>query len=125
MSSAGPASLEALITTRSLDDPEVLAASGDVVDHRILPDVTVLKIGGQSLIDRGRAAVLPVVQELLAAKARHPVLIGTGGGTRARHIYSLAAELGLPTGVLRDLGSAVAGQTRGATSSRRPTAVGT
>ena len=38
------------------------------------------------------------------------MLIGTGGGTRARHIYSLAAELGLPTGVLCDLGSAVAGQ---------------
>jgi molybdenum storage protein len=38
------------------------------------------------------------------------MLIGTGGGTRARHAYSLAAELGLPTGVLTDVGSAVAGQ---------------
>ena len=32
------------------------------------------------------------------------------GGTRARHAYSLAAELGLPTGVLTDVGSAVADQ---------------
>jgi molybdenum storage protein len=61
-------------------------------------------------MDRGRAAVYPVVEELVAAKATHPMLIGTGGGTRARHAYSLAAGLGLPTGVLSDVGSAVAGQ---------------
>lgn len=29
---------------------------------------------------------------------------------RARHLYALAAEFGLPTGVLTDIGSAVAGQ---------------
>jgi len=110
MTNAGPASLETLLTTRSLGDPALLRASENAPDHRILPAVSVLKIGGQSLIDRGRAAVLPVVEELLAAKATHPMLIGTGGGTRARHIYSLAAELGLPTGVLSDVGSAVAGQ---------------
>lgn len=94
----------------SLPDAELQLTSQTAPDLRILPDVSVLKIGGQSLIDRGRAAVLPVVEELVAAKATHPLLIGTGGGTRARHIYSLAAELGLPTGVLSDLGSAVAGQ---------------
>ena len=43
-------------------------------------------------------------------KRTHRLLIGTGGGTRARHAYSLAAELGLPTGVLSDIGAAVAGQ---------------
>ena len=110
MSDPAPASFEALLTTRSLDDPDLRRASASGAEHRVLPDVSVLKIGGQSLIDRGRAAVLPVVEELLAAKSGHPMLIGTGGGTRARHIYSLAAELGLPTGVLSDLGSAVAGQ---------------
>ncbi|WP_226363436.1 amino acid kinase family protein [Pseudonocardia abyssalis] len=102
--------LEALLTSRTLSDPELMAATDTVPDQRILPDVSVLKIGGQSLMDRGRAAVYPVVEELVAAKAQHPMLIGTGGGTRARHAYSLAAELGLPTGVLSDVGSAVAGQ---------------
>lgn len=87
-----------------------MSATDIVPDQRILPDVSVLKIGGQNLMDRGRAAVCPVVEELVAAKATHPMLIGTGGGTRARHAYSLAAELGLPTGVLSDVGSAVAGQ---------------
>ena len=68
MSETRPAPFEALLTTRSLDDPALLRASASAPDHRVLPDVTVLKIGGQSLIDRGRAAVLPVVEELLAAE---------------------------------------------------------
>jgi uridylate kinase len=70
----------------------------------------VLKIGGQSLMDRGRSAIHPLVEELVEVKASHQILIGTGGGTRARHVYALAAELGLPTGVLTDVGAAVAGQ---------------
>ncbi|HEU0318423.1 MAG TPA: hypothetical protein VFR49_13895, partial [Solirubrobacteraceae bacterium] len=102
--------LETLLMTRSLGDAELMAASDTAPDYRILPDVSVLKIGGQSLIDRGRAAVLPVVEELAVVKRSHQILIGTGGGTRARHAYALAAELGLPTGVLTDVGAAVAGQ---------------
>jgi molybdenum storage protein len=107
---AGTATLELLLMTRSLSDPELLAASAEAPDHRILPDVTVLKVGGQSLMDRGRAAVYPVVDEIADIKRTHRLLIGTGGGTRARHVYSLAAELGMPTGVLSEVGSAVAGQ---------------
>jgi len=109
------AALGELLLSRSLDDPELLAATDATPDERLLPDVHVLKIGGQSLMDRGRAAVLPVVEEIVANLPRadsagHRMLIGTGGGTRARHAYALAAELGLPTGVLSDIGSAVAGQ---------------
>ncbi len=96
--------------TRSLSDAELMHASGEAPDYAILPDVSVLKIGGQSLIDRGAAAVLPLVEELVEVKESHPILIGTGGGTRARHVYALAAELGMPTGVLTDVGAAVAGQ---------------
>lgn len=104
------ATLQSLLMTRSLDDPELQAASAATPDHAILPNVSVLKIGGQSIMDRGRSAVYPIVAELLRVKNEHPLLIGTGGGTRARHAYSLAAELGLPTGVLSDVGAAVAGQ---------------
>ena len=35
---------------------------------------------------------------------------GTGAGTRARHLYSIAAGLGLPAGVLSQLGASVANQ---------------
>jgi molybdenum storage protein len=104
------ASLESLLMSRSLNDSELMQASDNAPDYPILPDVSVLKIGGQSLIDRGRAAIFPIVEELAVVKRSRQVLIGTGGGTRARHVYSVAAELGLPTGVLTDVGAAVAGQ---------------
>jgi hypothetical protein len=32
------------------------------------------------------------------------MILGTGAGTRARHVYSLAIDLGLPFGVLTVLG---------------------
>jgi molybdenum storage protein len=99
-----------MLMERSLSDPELLELSGSAPDYSILPDVSVLKVGGQSVIDRGRAAVYPIVEELAEIKRAHPILIGTGAGTRARHAYALASELGLPTGVLTDIGAAVAGQ---------------
>ena len=102
--------LEALLMERSLTDPELLAAAAAAADYRILPDATVIKIGGQSVIDRGRAAVYPLVDEIVAARKNHKLLIGTGAGTRARHLYSIAAGLGLPAGVLSQLGASVANQ---------------
>jgi molybdenum storage protein len=70
----------------------------------------VVKIGGQSVMDRGRAAVYPLVEEIVANLRHHKMILGTGAGTRARHIYSLAIDLGLPVGVLTVLGTAVAWQ---------------
>jgi molybdenum storage protein len=104
------AALQTLLMERSLTDAELLEASDAAPDYAILPDANVLKIGGQSVIDRGRAAVYPIVEELVKAKGEHQIMIGTGAGTRARHLYALAAELGLPTGALNDIGTAVAGQ---------------
>lgn len=102
--------LHSLLMSRSLTDSALLTASDTAPDFRVLPDVTVVKIGGQSVIDRGRSAVYPIVAELIEAAKTHKIMIGTGAGTRARHLYALAAELGLPTGVLTGLGTAVAGQ---------------
>jgi molybdenum storage protein len=104
------ADLEALLMQRSLDDRELLDAAENAADFRILPDVSVIKIGGQSVIDRGRAGLYPLLDEIVAARAKHKLLIGTGAGTRARHLYSIAAGLGLPAGVLSQLGSSVADQ---------------
>jgi molybdenum storage protein len=104
------AELEALLMQRSLSDPQLQAAAEAAADFRILPDATVIKIGGQSVIDRGRAAVYPLVDEIAAARKSHKLLIGTGAGTRARHLYSIGAGLGLPAGVLAQLGPSVADQ---------------
>lgn len=104
------AELEAILMQRSLTDAELLAAADKAEDFRILPDASVIKIGGQSIIDRGRAAVYPLVDEIVNARKRHRMLIGTGAGTRARHLYSIAAGVGLPAGVLSQLGASVADQ---------------
>ena len=74
----------------------------------VLPNLWVIKIGGQSIMDRGRAAVHPILEELVDAKERGVhFVIGAGGGTRARHVYSLGLDLNLPTGMLARLGSSV------------------
>lgn len=72
------AELEALLMERSLTDEELLRATDAAPQHRILPDATVIKIGGQSVIDRGRAAVYPLVDEIVAARQDHQLLIGDG-----------------------------------------------
>ena len=102
--------LETLLMQRSLTDAQLQAAADAAPDFRILPDATVIKIGGQSVIDRGRAAVYPLVEEIVAVRKAHKLLIGTGAGTRARHLYSIAAGLSLPAGVLSQLGASVADQ---------------
>src|SRR5918911_1614945 len=94
----------------SLADPHVLEATDATPDYAILPWANVVKIGGQSIMDRGRSAVYPLVDEIVANLPRHKLILGTGAGTRARHIYSLAIDLGLPVGVLTVLGTAVAWQ---------------
>ncbi len=104
------ADLEDLLMQRSLTDNQLLEAAYEAPDFRILPNVSVIKIGGQSVIDRGRSAVYPLVDEIVAARQFHKLLIGTGAGTRARHLYSIAAGLNLPAGVLSQLGASVADQ---------------
>lgn len=77
---------------------------------RALPDVCVVKLGGQSIMDRGAAAVLPLVAELAQCSKRHKIIVGTGGGTRSRHAYSIAMSLKMPTGIIAKLGGSVSRQ---------------
>ncbi|HEX9736232.1 MAG TPA: uridine kinase [Thermoanaerobaculia bacterium] len=93
----------------SLTDPELLRQTAGPV-QQILPEANVVKIGGQSIIDRGRKAVFPLIEEIVANLPRHQMIIGTGAGTRARQAYSVALDLGLPTGVMSVLGTFVSMQ---------------
>src|ERR1700704_799303 len=95
------------LVSGSLSDAALQRATDATPNVAILPWANVVKIGGQSIMDRGRAAVGPVVDEIVANLPRHKMILGTGAGTRARHVYSLAIDLGLPTGVLTVLGTAV------------------
>lgn len=103
-------SLGKQLVSSSLSDSAVMRATEETPNYAILPWVNVVKIGGQSIMDRGRSVVYPLVEEIVANLGRHKMILGTGAGTRARHIYSLAIDLGLPTGVLTVLGTAVAWQ---------------
>src|SRR4051812_43482013 len=73
----------------------------------MMPDVRVMKMGGQSIMDRGREALFPILEEVVAQKDKQKLLICCGGGTRARHVYAVAADLELPTGLLAALGGYV------------------
>jgi len=85
-------------------DDEMMASLDNQPVVQILPDANVVKVGGQSFIDRGRAAVFPLIEEIVENLPRHKMIIGTGAGTRARHAYSVGLDLGMPTGVLSVLG---------------------
>jgi len=98
------------LLSTSLTESSLQQATENTPDFTILPWVNVVKIGGQSIMDRGRSAVYPLVEEVVSNLSKHKMILGTGAGTRARHIYSLAIDLGLPTGVLTVLGTAVAWQ---------------
>ena len=94
----------------SLVSKEFLKRTESKEYFRMQPDINVLKIGGQSIIDRGGKAVLPILDVLIQAKEKHKIILMTGGGTRARHVYSIGVDLGMPTGVLSKLGDKVSWQ---------------
>lgn len=102
--------IETPLSQATLNVARPLIAGNYPAPRRILPALSVLKIGGQSIMDRGGDAVLPLVAEVAECAKTHPLLIGTGGGTRARHIYHLALDLELPVGVLAALGAATSEQ---------------
>ena len=94
----------------NLNDEELLGKTGDNPNFRILPDTNVIKVGGQSFIDRGSAAMFPFIDQVVENLGKHDMLIGTGAGTRARHAYSVAMDLGMPTGIMSILGGFVSMQ---------------
>jgi molybdenum storage protein len=77
---------------------------------RLLPWLQVVKIGGRSIMDRGRDAILPIVDEIRKLLPEHRLLILTGAGIRARHVYGVGLDLGLPVGSLAPLAASEAGQ---------------
>jgi molybdenum storage protein len=78
--------------------------------ERLYPDVKVMKIGGQSICDRGVKALPAILKELVRNRVEHKILLTTGGGTRSRHIYTIGLEMGMPTGVIAKFGSMVSEQ---------------
>jgi molybdenum storage protein len=86
----------------SLVDKRVISSTESPV-RAILPKLNVLQIGGLSIMDRGSGAVLPLLDEIVANQQQHTQVIGVGPGVRARHIFAVGLDLGLPTGALATL----------------------
>jgi molybdenum storage protein len=93
----------------SLMDHRVIADT-DAPVRAILPQLNVIQIGGQSIMDRDQSAVMPVLDEILANQAEHTQVIGVGPGVRARRIPLIGLDLGLPTGALATLATKSAAQ---------------
>jgi len=107
---SGRLHIDTPLMAESLMDRTLLERTETATVFRALPGLTVLKLGGQSIIDRGRAVVLPLIEEIVALRERHPLLVTTGGGTRSRHAYSIALDLDMPTGILAKLGASISEQ---------------
>ena len=94
--------VNSLLMRESLLDKDVMSSTETPV-VRMLPECHVIKVGGRSILDGGRATTYPLVEAIGAALADHRLIIGTGGGVRSRHVFSIGIDLGLPTGVLAEL----------------------
>ncbi len=102
--------IETPLMAESLMDKGLLEETETTHVFRPLPELSVIKLGGQSIIDRGSKVLLPLLEEIVAARSRHQLLIMTGGGTRSRHAYTIALDLGMSTGVLAKLGASISEQ---------------
>lgn len=95
---------ESLVSKSFLDSLE------EKEPFKVYPNATVIKLGGQSLTDYGARALYPVLKEIVANAREHKMIISTGGGTRSRHVYAIAMDLGMPTGIISKLGQSVSEQ---------------
>ncbi len=105
ISGDGRTHITSRLMRESLQNRGVLSQTESDRDLRVFPDVTLVSIGGQSIFDRGKAAILPLVEELVQIKRDRSLkmVIGVGGGTRVRHTISIALDLGLPVGGMAQL----------------------
>jgi molybdenum storage protein len=113
MTGDGRTHIASSLMRESLVDRRVVAGTDSESELAILPDVVLVGIGGQSIFDRGRSAVMPLVAELGALRdARRTaggrggppaIVLGVGGGTRVRHTVSVALDLGITTGGVAQL----------------------
>ena len=99
----GRTHIESNLMAESLVDKRVIARTDSDREFAILPHVTLVGLGGHSIFDRGKAALLPIAAELASLRHKHKIVVSVGGGTRVRHTMAVALDLGLPTGGVAQL----------------------
>jgi len=99
--------LSSRLMRESLLDKKVISATSTQTELAILPDVNVIALGGQSILDRGKKALVPVLDQIVKARKQHKIIIGVGGGARVRHTFHICLDLGIPLGGLAMVAGAV------------------
>lgn len=94
------------LMAQSLVDRDLMRSTTAERELDILPYVNVVGVGGHSIMDRGSKAILPLVSEIVKNKKKHKMILGVSGGTRTRHVFSIALDLGIPTGGLAHIAGA-------------------
>src|SRR5215203_2659521 len=69
--------VRSLLMRESLLDKQVMSSTETPV-VRMLADCHVMKVGGRSIIDGGKATVYPLVEAIGTALADHKLIIGVG-----------------------------------------------
>lgn len=96
----GRTHMDSRFMRESLVDKDVLDSAVVENEIAILPYLNIVNIGGKSIIDRGKEAVYPVLDELKSLKGKHKFVVGVTGGARVRHTMAIGLDFGLPTGGL-------------------------
>lgn len=99
--------VQSQLMMESLMDKALIHSTHSEQEISIFPDLNVIKIGGSSILDRGKAAVFPLVDEIIQNSRTQQLMVGVGGGARERHTYAVGLDLGLPTGGLAMIAGAI------------------
>jgi len=92
--------LNSRFTRESLVDRRVISDSEVIDEISILPYLDVISVGGSSIIDKGKTAVFPLVDELVSLKGKFKFAVGVTGGVRVKHAMAIGLDFGLPVGGL-------------------------
>lgn len=96
----GRTHLNSRFMRESLVDKDLISDSQVNNEVAILPYLNFINIGGKSIIDRGRSAVFPLIEEIIALKGKHKFVVGVTGGARVDHTMAIGLDFGLPIGGL-------------------------
>lgn len=99
--------VESQLMRESLVGSHIGAKTRTDSELRIMPTMNIVTIGGMSIFDRGKSALMPLVAALVEARKHHRFVVGVGAGARLRHTYHICLDLGLPTGGLAMVAGAV------------------
>ena len=92
----------------SLVSQKLLDATGAQQVRPMVPGVIMIAVGGRSIMDGPPEVIHSIVEQIIALRnAGVPLIVGVGGGERARHTFVVGADLGIPpAGLARISGGA-------------------